>query len=242
VRNCLTYDALAMLILCDFDGTITEVDVTDLLWEGRIPVVERKRMMEEVNNGHWTMHKYIAHGYSFVPEAPNLLLDRLKSQVRFRAGWTDFLQVVQVSNDQLQIVSNGLDFYIREFVPASTPISSFIARFNGRYDVDLPQGCVLLPGEDFKVNRVRRLIADQSFDQTVYIGDGRADFAPSLFCDTVFAVRDSRLAHLRESYGLSSIEFDTFEPVTDFLLSASSLRLHAGYSRHDADEWTIREP
>ena len=230
-----------MLIFCDFDGTITEVDVTELLWKGRIPAVERKRMVDEVNNGHWTMHQYIAHGYSFVPEAPTLLLDRLKSQVRIRAGWTDFLQVVQASNNQLHIVSNGLDFYIREFLPESTPISSFIARFNGRYDVDLPRGCVLLPGEEFKINRVRRLIADQSFELTVYIGDGRADFAPSLFCDTVFAVRDSRLAQLRASHGLSSIEFDTFEPVTDFLLSASSLGLHTGYSGHDADEWMIRE-
>jgi 2-hydroxy-3-keto-5-methylthiopentenyl-1-phosphate phosphatase len=230
-----------MLILCDFDGTITEVDVTDLLWKGRITAVERKRMVDEVNNGHWTMHEYIAHGYSFVSEAPSVLLDKLKSEVSIRAGWTDFLQVVQASNHQLRIVSNGLDFYIREFLPKSTPISSFIARFNDRYYVDLPRGCVLLPGEEFKVNRVRQLVSDQSLDQTVYIGDGRADFAPSLFCDTVFAVRDSHLARLRESYGLSSIEFDTFDTVTDFLLSASSLGLHTGYSRREADEWTTWE-
>jgi len=230
-----------MLILCDFDGTITEVDVTDLLWKGRIPAVERKRMVDEVNNGHWTMHEYIAHGYSFIPEAPSLLLDKLRNEIRIRSGWTDFLHVVQASNDQLRIVSNGLDFYIREFLPKSTPISSFIARFNGRYYVDLPRGCVLLPGEEFKVNRVRQLVADQTLAQTVYIGDGRADFAPSLFCDTVFAVRDSRLAQLRESYGLTSIEFDTFETVTDFLLSASSLRLHDEYGRRGVDEWTTWE-
>jgi len=231
-----------MLILCDFDGTITEVDVTDLLWRRRIPAVERKRMVDEVNNGHWTMQKYMAHGYSFVPEAPSVLLNQLKSEVCIRDGWTDFLQVVQASSDQLQVVSNGLDFYIREFLPESTPISSFIARFNGRYHVDLPRGCALLPGEEFKVNRVRHLVADQSLAQTIYIGDGRADFAPSLFCDTVFAVRDSRLARLRESYGLSAIEFDTFDTVTDFLLSASSLRLHDGNSRRSADELTTWEP
>jgi 2-hydroxy-3-keto-5-methylthiopentenyl-1-phosphate phosphatase len=241
VSSCITQHPLAMLILCDFDGTITEVDVTDLLWKGRIPPVERKRMVDEVDNGHWTMHEYIAHGYSFVPEAPRILLDELRSEVRFRAGFADFLQVIQASNNQLQIVSNGLDFYIREFLPEPTPIMSFVARFDGRYRVELPQGCVLLPGEEFKVNRVRHLIAELSFDQVVYIGDGRADFAPSLFCDTVFAVRDSRLAQLRESYGLSSIEFDTFDTVTDFILSASSLETYNSHARYDANEWSSWE-
>ena len=224
-----------MLILCDFDGTITEVDVTDLLWNGRIAQAERVQMVEEVNCGRWTMHQYMAHGYAWVPESPSYLLNDLRSRVRMREGWKDFLQIQGASNDQLHVVSNGLDFYIREFVPESIPISSFVARYDGRYRVDLPHGCVLLPGEEFKANRVRQLAADSALEHAVYIGSGRADFTPALFCDTVFAVRGSQLAQLRQSYSLPAIEFDSFETVTEFILSASSQRPCSGHIHREFD-------
>lgn len=215
-----------MLILCDFDGTITEVDVTDLLWSGCVSPTERERMVAEVNCGNWSMHQYIAHGYGFVREQPSHIVADLRERVRLRNGWSEFVHSLDPTSDPLCIVSNGLGFYIREFVPAAIPIMSFEARFNGRYHVELPKGCVLLPGEEFKVNRARQLMADSGQRHVVYIGDGRADFAPSMFCDTVFAVRGSQLAHLRENYSLPTFEFDTFDTITQFVLSASSQRLH----------------
>jgi phosphoserine phosphatase len=44
-----------LLVLCDFDGTITEVDATDIVWSTRIDPHERGRMVNEVNQKRWNM-------------------------------------------------------------------------------------------------------------------------------------------------------------------------------------------
>src|ERR1039457_162272 len=206
-----------MLILCDFDGTITERDATDLLWNDWIPRIERDRMVGEVFSGHWSMHQYVAHGYGFVREPPDALLSQLRTKLQMRAGWPRFFNTFNVSRTPLQIVSNGLDLYIRDFVSDSLPVSCFNARFDGSYHVDLPKGCELLNGEEFKVNRVRQLIAECGATQVAYVGDGRADFEPALLCNNIFAVRESRLASLCRAHSIPTMEFDSFETVTECL-------------------------
>jgi 2-hydroxy-3-keto-5-methylthiopentenyl-1-phosphate phosphatase len=206
-----------MLILCDFDGTITERDVTDLVWNAWVPHAERNRMLSEVAGGRWSMHRYIAHGYGFVREPPDALRTQLRSRVQIRPGWPRLLDVVRTSKSRLHIVSNGLDLYIRDFVPASVQVSCFNARFDGSYQVDLPEGCVLLEGEEFKVNRVRQMIAGNGKELVAYIGDGRADFEPALLCNLIFAVRESQLAYLCRSHSIATVEFDSFETVAECL-------------------------
>ena len=208
-----------MLILCDFDGTITERDVTDLLWTDWIPQAERDRMVGEVTGGRWSMQRYIAHGYSFVRDPPDVIRRRLKTRVQIRAGWSRFLDVVHASKARLHIVSNGLDFYIRDFVPANVQVSCFSASFDGMFHVHLPDGCALSNGEEFKVNRVRQLIAECGKQLVTYVGDGRADFEPALLCNRIFAVRDSQLARLCRGHSIATIEFDTFNTVADCLRS-----------------------
>jgi len=211
-----------MLILCDFDGTITERDVTDLVWNGWVPHAERKRMLSEVAGGRWSMHRYIAHGYGFVREPPDTLRTQLKSRVQIRRGWSRFLNVVHASKSRLHIVSNGLDLYIRDFVPEGIQISCFNARYDGCYQVDLPEGCVLSDGEEFKVNRVRQLIADNRRELVAYVGDGRADFEPALLCNLIFAVRESQLAYLCRSHSIATVEFDSFDTVAECLTITTS--------------------
>lgn len=213
-----------MLVLCDFDGTITEVDVTDLIWNDRISATERLRMTQEVEAGRWNMLSYIAHGYAFVQEPPDQLLDQLVREVRLRKGWLRFVEAVAASLVSLHIVSNGLSFYIRRFLPESIAVTCLVARFDGVYDIQLPAGCVLLPGEDFKVNRVRALLSRYPGQPSVYVGDGRADFAPALLCDQVFAVRGSRLAALRKAQGLATTEFESFDAVTNLVLAEGALQ------------------
>ncbi len=208
-----------MLILCDFDGTITERDVTDIVWNTWIPQAERDRMVSEVAGGRWSMHHYIAHGYGFVREPPDTLRTQLKARVQIRPGWSRFLDVVKASKSRLHIVSNGLDLYIRDFVPGSVQVSCFCASFDGSYRVDLPEGCVLTNGEEFKVNRVRQLIAAHGKELVAYVGDGRADFEPALLCNLIFAVRESKLAYLCRSHSIATVEFDSFETVAACLSS-----------------------
>lgn len=214
-----------MLILCDFDGTVTTTDVTDLIWNEKISPVERQRMVDLVSGGHWTMLRYIAHGYSCVTEPPDTLLAKVNSKIEIRHGWEVFLEAVTRAGADLHMVSNGLDLYIRQYIPDNIPVWCFTARYTGHYHVELPSKCCLAPGEEFKVSRAKHLIAGSSPERAIYIGDGRADFAPSLLCDTVFAVRESRLAQLRRSHSLDVIEFDSFDEIAAFVATRHSKQL-----------------
>lgn len=139
-----------MLILCDFDGTVTDRDITDLVWDPWITRGERERMVSQVVQRNWTMYQYIAHGYGQVRVAPDQILSDLVGRVEIRHGWQRFVARSSAAGAKLHIVSNGLDFYIRQYVPASIQVSCFSARFDGSYRIDLPAGCTLEAGEDFR--------------------------------------------------------------------------------------------
>lgn len=235
-RNCDVLDShevgiiapnIDMLIICDFDGTITERDVTDLVWNGRIPQTERDAMVSNVLEGRWSMIEYIAHGYGFVRTKPSDLLRELQSKVQIRKGWERFLASVQRHHVSLHIVSNGLRFYIREYVPVSVPVTCYDAEFDGAYRAKLPDGVELRDGEEFKVKSVRELIARHRHEQVVYIGDGRADFQPALLCHSIFAVRESRLAGECRSHAIAMVEFDSFDTITDCLFPKLGVQLGA---------------
>ena len=202
-----------MLILCDFDGTITEEDITDLVWDPRVPPAERARMNEDVLAGRIRMQEYIGRGYAFVHDSPAALLDELRKTVRIRRGFHTFYEKLVERDIPFHVVSNGLDFYMRAFLPASVRLACFVARFEGgAYRVDLPPGVALAPGEEFKVNRVKHLRRLHR-GPCVFVGDGRADFEPARLCDRVFAVEGSRLSQLCREANTPAVEFRTFDDV-----------------------------
>ena len=216
-----------MLILCDFDGTITERDATDTVWNGRIPQAKRDEMANNVLEGRWTMLEYIAHGYRFVRLSPTELLTELRATVQLRKGWDRFIAAVHGHHVKLHIVSNGLQFYIREYVPASVPVACYEAEFDGAYRVKLPPGFELSKGEEFKVKCVRELMAGYLRNQVVYIGDGRADFEPALLCQRIFAVRESRLARECRAHAIGTVEFDSFDTITECLFPNVAAQVRA---------------
>jgi len=212
-----------MLILCDFDGTVTERDVTDLVWDGAVPRGERRQMVDRVTSGQWTMHEYIAHGYSYVEESPSCILSELVQKVRIRSGFSEFVEVVRSRGDHFHIVSNGLDFYIRALLPRNVEYSCFVGTFDGKYQVALPEGVTLRSGEDWKTHRVSELRCLHAGQTTIYIGDGRADFGPALLCDQVYAVRDSRLALMCREALRPVKEFERFGQLTRELYESATL-------------------
>ena len=217
-----------ILILCDFDGTITEEDATALVWKGRIPLAERTRMVAAVTGGRWNEAKYVAYGYGFISAVPQDILGYLREVVRIRPGWNAFLACVARGNFRLHVLSNGLDFCVKEFIGSVASTSSLVSQFDGRYHVDLPHGCMLLPGEEFKAHCVSRLIAESQPSQTIYIGSSLSDHASALLCDRVFAIRNGALAKMRRTRGLPTVEFDSFDVLIETLQMDRSLRAYRG--------------
>jgi 2-hydroxy-3-keto-5-methylthiopentenyl-1-phosphate phosphatase len=198
----------AVLVIIDFDGTITERDLTDLVWDQYVPPEDHRRMIDDVTAGRISMLELMERGYSFVRKPPAEIVEELRPRVRVRPGLPELARRMSC-----EVLSCGLDFYIRAFLPCDVPFQSFVATYDGAYHVAFPQGVSLAPGEEFKANRVRALRETHPGKPIVYVGDGRADLEPARLCDRIFAVRGSRLEALCRRGGVAHTVFEVFSEV-----------------------------
>jgi 2-hydroxy-3-keto-5-methylthiopentenyl-1-phosphate phosphatase len=202
------------LIFCDFDGTITDRDITDLIWTDHLGPDWPHEIFPPQDRGKISMVERIGVGYARVKCPPDRLLEQIEGRIHIRSGFADFVRTVAERKWHLRILSCGLHFYIEKFLPAGIPCDCFTGRFDGTWRVLLPRGVRLAPGEDFKLHMLEKRAARCPGARLVYIGDGRSDFEPAKRCDLVFAVRASKLARLCDRERIACTEFSRFEDVT----------------------------
>ncbi|MEO7191963.1 MAG: HAD-IB family phosphatase [Vicinamibacterales bacterium] len=202
-----------MLLLCDFDGTITTTDVTDLLWDRFGTPGWRDRLLGPYRRGETTILEVMDTGWGEVAESEAELLAYARPRVALRSGFENLLSVCRQRGWTFHVVSCGLDWYLKALLTADVPFVSFEATRDARWRVTLPRGCVLVDGTDFKVHAMRRLQALHPGQHTIFIGDGRNDLPAARAANRRFAVRGSTLARLCTRQGLECEQFDTFDDV-----------------------------
>jgi 2-hydroxy-3-keto-5-methylthiopentenyl-1-phosphate phosphatase len=139
----------------------------------------------------------IARGYGDLAQPPEVLLAEARAHTRLRPGLTELVALCRARAWPFVVLSHGLTFYIRGLLPPEISIVAFTGKFDGRrWEVSLPDGMHLPPGEDFKRHVVADLRRQHPGHSTVYLGDGRLDLPAAESCDEVFAVRGTRLAQL----------------------------------------------
>ncbi len=199
-----------MIVVSDFDGTLTMEDVTTLFWDLHLPYDWRHEILPETYAGASTPLEMMTRGYGDLPLPPEALLAEARAAVRLRPGLPALAELCRGRRWPFSVISHGLTFYIEALLPAGIPITAFVGTFvGGRWVVTLPAGVRLSPGEDFKSHVVAGLRARHPGQETVYIGDGRLDLPAAETCDRVFAVRGSPLHQLCSR----ALPFDTFEEV-----------------------------
>lgn len=204
---------MPMLILCDFDGTITLEDVTNCIWDHYHGPEWREWLLPDYRAGKTTTLQVMAAGFKPIRAPLAEMLTIAEQHKTLRAGFHEFAAECRSKNWPLYIVSCGLNVYIREFLPTGIPIISYEAELQDGWDVRLPADVTLAPGGDFKIHALDRLRKLHPKLPTVFIGDGRNDFPVSQHCDRVFAKSGSTLERLgrEESRGFHS--FDTFDEI-----------------------------
>ncbi len=115
------------------------------------------------------------------------------------------------------VLSCGIEFYLRELLPPRTPFHCLAGEFRGHWEVRLPPEVTLAPGEDFKVPIMNNRRLQPPGHPTVFIGDGRNDFAPAQAAEHAFAVAGSTLSQLCQEAGTPCTEFTNFEEVASAL-------------------------
>jgi 2-hydroxy-3-keto-5-methylthiopentenyl-1-phosphate phosphatase len=210
-----------MLVLCDFDGTITTQDVTNLLWDRYGLPDWRGRLLPPYRAGERTTLELMDEGWRAIDRGQDELLRVARLEIGLREGFIEFVALCDRENWALHVVSCGIDWYLRAFLPAGVHFTSYRAELEDGWRVRLPDGCALPDGADFKVHVFREIQATRGHETTVFVGDGRNDFPIAKACDHVFALAGSTLLRLCREAGIPVTEFEAFHTVAASLLEIS---------------------
>jgi len=204
-----------MIIVSDFDGTLTLDDVTTFVWDKHLGYDWRAQLLPPTYDGRWTPLEMIARGYADIRVPPKELLAEIRPNVRLRPGVEALATFCRGRGWHFGVVSHGLSFYIEALLPAWIPFTAFVGTFKEwSWRVALPTTmAALLPGEDFKSRVVADLRARHPGHETIYLGDGRLDLPAALTCERIFAVAGSSLAELARAAGREVQEFDSLDEV-----------------------------
>lgn len=177
------------LFQCDFDGTITEEDVSFILLD-TFADGDWRRLLREFQEGKMTVGRFNTDAFALIKADRESLLAVARSQVKIRPGFQELLDCCRRKSFRFVIVSNGLDFYIEEILNnlgiADIEVISAQTRFSpGSLKVEYidPDGNHL--DNDFKEAYTSSFLREDY--RILYAGNGESDLAPARRCHSIFA-------------------------------------------------------
>jgi len=202
------------IVQCDFDGTITEKDVSFLLLDA-FADGNWRQLLEDYRGGKITVGAFNRGAFAMVKADKQTLRDFIfaNKEAEIRTGFNELLSYCSKKGFKFVIVSNGLDFYIEavlkdvsidniEIYAAQTQFTSdgLKVKYIG------PDGRQLK--DDFK-DAYTELFLGRGY-RVVYIGNGISDFPPAKQAHHIFATGDL-LTYCREK----NLNFTPFDDLND---------------------------
>ncbi|NEK37403.1 MtnX-like HAD-IB family phosphatase [Rhizobium leguminosarum] len=203
-----------MQVFCDFDGTISKEDVTDLVLE-RFALPEWHEIEDQWIDGKITSAQCMRRQVRLI-EATREELDAFLDTIEIDSAFVAFKEFCERTGLSLIIVSDGVDHFIsRVLARHGLPDIQIIAnRLVGgsdagkaAFDLDFPFMSAACAGGSgvCKCDLVK-----PSGDQ-IYVGDGRSDFCVSHEPMLVFA--KAKLADYCHAQRIPFIPYDSFADI-----------------------------
>ncbi len=177
------------LVQCDFDGTITEEDVSFMMLDAYADGNWRK-LFQDYEDGIITVGRFNTEAFAMVKADRQSLLDIAMDRVRIRPGFSELVESCRKKDYRFTIVSNGLDFYIEEILKSLglKDVEVHAARTSFKPDglaVQYigPDGIYL--DDSYKLAYVNSFLKEEY--HIIYIGNGNSDFEPAKQCHDIFA-------------------------------------------------------
>lgn len=206
------------LVLCDFDGTYTMQDVTNLIIDHFTGTTWRDQILPRYRAGEIDHLQVMVECYAPLTVPEPELIEYSKANIKIRPGFELLQAFCQEQGAELIVVSGGLDFYIKAFLPPGVPFYSYTGELkNSSWMVRRPDWPVMTAEQDFKVRVLEELKLRFEPSQTIFIGDGFNDFPVAQQADIAFSVAGTRLASLLAANNLPYTEFTNFAQVVDTL-------------------------
>ena len=209
-----------MIIQSDFDGTLTEEDVSfallDAFSEG-----DWRKLYEQYRQSKMTVGDFNTKAFAMVKASREELLKVAREDVRLREGLRNLANYCQERGFRLLVVSNGLDFYIKAILGdvglGNIEVYAATTKF-GPDGLEVqyigPEGAVLKKG--FK-EAYTKLFLNQGY-QVVCIGKGPSDYSPAALAQYVFA-RDGLLDICKEK----KLKCQPFDDLNDIVRGLEKL-------------------
>lgn len=180
------------LVQCDFDGTITQEDVSFLLLDA-FANGNWRQLLTQYKEGKISVNRFNTKAFAMVNADRQTLLEFMGSRAKMRAGFDELLDYCHRKGFQFVIVSNGLDFYIEAILEdiGVDNIEVFSAQTQfGPNGIETkyigPEGSQL---EDGFKEAYTRLFLREGY-RLVYVGNGISDISPARLAHHIFATGD----------------------------------------------------
>jgi 2-hydroxy-3-keto-5-methylthiopentenyl-1-phosphate phosphatase len=210
---------LKLVVLCDFDGTITEIDTAEYVLT-KFAQGDWKSIDRRFEDGEITLEEGLQQEFALVKATRKQILDELAEIVTFRPHFEEFAEYCRTHEFPLIIVSAGLDFVIKHYLQQkgwmhlATTYTAQTKFQNGRIEFIFPK-----PIDDksinFKHDLVRR--CKKEGNRVLYIGDGGGDYAAAKESDTFFVISGSRLEQLCRSGNDDCLSVSDFQEIMEYL-------------------------
>jgi 2-hydroxy-3-keto-5-methylthiopentenyl-1-phosphate phosphatase len=212
--------ALNLVVLCDFDGTIVEIDTAVFVLD-RFSRGDWRGLDRQYERGEITLEECLRRQFSAVFASKEEILAELEQAVTFRSNFEKLVRYCRSKSIPFLIVSAGLDFVISHFLRREgweELVTTYAAKTQfGAKGIEFVFPRLFdRASANFKQDLVKYYRAMEK--KVLYVGDGSADHAAVVSCDYPFAINGSKLASLCKSQGSSC------EIVTDFTTVVNAIR------------------
>ncbi len=201
-------------VLCDFDGTVAQDDVGDLLFE-TFAAEEARDAVDDWMHGEISSRQCLEREVAAARCCPTTLKNFL-SERRLDPYFKDFHDFAQKRGIEVVVLSDGLDYYIEQMLIRNG--LGGIEFFANRLRIDGETLHVEFPWYDMlectecgccKTHHLLRYKQDGYF--IVYVGNGLSDRCPCEAADLVLA-KGELLEHCRAK-NIGAVEFKNFRDV-----------------------------
>ena len=200
-------------VLSDFDGTITRTDVAEAILD-RFAPPEWREIEELYRARKIGTRESMVRQFALVRARKEELLQFVDREAVIDETFREFADFFKRRGFVLEIVSEGLDFYVRHLLrkwDVHVPVrTNHVVFEEDRLRIEYPWAdatCTLCG--TCKLLRVFELRA-QGY-RTAYVGNGHSDLCPAIEADLVFA--KAELADLCRMEEIDFIQFDRFSEV-----------------------------
>jgi 2,3-diketo-5-methylthio-1-phosphopentane phosphatase len=205
-----------MRIICDFDGTISRHDTTDLVLS-RLADPEWQRLEDDWIAGAITAAACMRAQIALIGGS-QADLEQLLDTVELDPGFVAFVGWCEARGLPLSIVSDGVDQFIarildRHGLGRLPVVANRLAGAPGARRLEQPwgrDGCAA--GSGVCKCAAAGAWSEAPWPTTVFVGDGRSDFCLAGRADLLFA--KSALAEYALARAQPFIPFETFDDVT----------------------------